>query len=126
MAGKAIARGAQDALSGKFGWRCTSLLVRDVLLSQEPLSVGPLGDAARTRPNDGQVSCSMATLLVMILLLLFLQKQSLAFAVYLFGIDTLPGGQQPSCFPGETAQAPFVFHGSRDESTFGAATLLDL
>jgi hypothetical protein len=101
MAGRAIARGAQDALSGKFGRRRTSLLARDVLLSQEPLSVGPLGDEARTRPSDGQVRGGMATLLS-------------------------TGGHQPSCFPGETAQAPFVFHGSRDESTFGAATMLNL
>jgi hypothetical protein len=99
MAGKALARRAQDAISGKFGRRCTSPLVRDISLSQEPLSKGPLGDVVRTRPSDGQVNCSMATLLA-------------------------PNGQQPSCFPCETVQALFVFHGSRQESTLGAATPL--
>jgi hypothetical protein len=59
----------------------------------------PLGDAVRTRTSDGQVFGSMATLLAM-------------------------NGQQPSRFPCETVQARFVFHGSRHESTFGAATPL--
>ena len=44
---------------------------------------------------DGQVKDQTAVpcrVLMMIVLLLFLQKQSLAFAVYLFGIGTLHTG----------------------------------
>ena len=35
-----------------------------------------------------------------------------------------PNGQQPSCFPCETVQALFAFHGSLRERTLGAATRL--
>ena len=99
MEGRALARGALDAISEKFSRRCTSSLDRDVSLSQEPLSQGLLGEAVRARPANGQVSCSMATLLA-------------------------PNGQQASCFPGEAVRCLFVFHGSPHESTFGAAALL--
>jgi len=99
MAGRALAHGSLNAISGKFSRRCTSHLDRDVSLSQEPLLKGSLGESVRARPSDGQVSGSMATLLA-------------------------PDGQQPSCFPCETVQAPFVFHGSRHERTFDAATPL--
>ena len=57
---------------------------------------GPLGEAVRARPSDGQVSGSMATLLS-------------------------PNGQESSCFPCETVQSLFVFHGSLRERTLGAA-----
>ena len=99
MAGRAQARRALDAISNKLKRHCRSALDRDVSLAQEPLLKGPLGEAMRARPSDGQVSGSMATLLA-------------------------PNGQQPSCFPCETVQAPFVFHGSPRESTSGAAVLL--
>ena len=99
MAGRALARGALDAISEKFSRRCTSHLTRDKSLSQEPLSEGPLGEAVRAWPGDGQVSGSMATLLA-------------------------PNGQQASCFPCEAGQGPFVFHGSPRESASGAAALL--
>jgi hypothetical protein len=91
MAGRAQARGALDAISTNSARHCSSALDRDVSLSQEPLLQGPLGEAVRARPSDGQVSCSMATLLA-------------------------PNGQQPSCFPCETVQALFVFHGSLREN----------
>ncbi len=60
MAGRALARGALDAISEKFSRRCTSSLDRDIPLSQEPLSQGLLGEAVRARPADGQVIGSMA------------------------------------------------------------------
>ncbi len=99
MAGRAQARGALDAISNKLKRHWLSALDRDVSLSQEPLLKGPLGEAVRARPSDRQLSGSMATLLA-------------------------PNGQQPSCFPCETVQSPFVFHGSPRESTSGAAVML--
>ena len=49
MAGRALARGALDAISEKFSRHCTSSLDRDIPLSQEPLSQGLLGEAVRAR-----------------------------------------------------------------------------
>jgi hypothetical protein len=59
---------------------------------QSHMASAAVRPAEASTPRNARSECTRSQWLMMILLLLFLQKQSLAFAVYLFGIGTLLTG----------------------------------